>query len=49
MFSVGFLPPLLVTGVMMVLLLKQPDFGTAAILARSRSACCSSRARAPAT
>jgi cell division protein FtsW len=30
-FSVGFLPPLLVTGVMMVLLLKQPDFGTAAI------------------
>ena len=31
MFSVGFLPPLLVTGLMMVLLLKQPDFGTAAI------------------
>ena len=30
-FSVGFLPPLLVTGLMMVLLLKQPDFGTAAI------------------
>ena len=30
-FSVGFLPPLLVTGVMMVLLLKQPDLGTAAI------------------
>ena len=31
MFSVGFLPPLLVTGLMMVLLLKQPDLGTAAI------------------
>ena len=31
MFSVGFLPPLLVTGVMMGLLLKQPDLGTAAI------------------
>jgi cell division protein FtsW len=31
MFSVGFLPPLLVTGVMMALLLKQPDLGTAAI------------------
>jgi cell division protein FtsW len=30
-FSVGFLPPLLITGVMMVLLLKQPDLGTAAI------------------
>jgi len=30
-FSVGFLPPLLVTGLMMVLLLKQPDLGTAAI------------------
>ncbi len=31
MFSVGFLPPLLVTGLMMGLLLKQPDLGTAAI------------------
>jgi cell division protein FtsW len=30
-FSVGFLPPLVVTGVMMALLLKQPDLGTAAI------------------
>ena len=30
-FSVGFLPPLVVTGVMMGLLLKQPDLGTAAI------------------
>ncbi len=30
-FSVGFLPPLLVTGLMMALLLKQPDLGTAAI------------------
>lgn len=30
-FSVGFLPPLLVTGVMMGLLLKQPDLGTAVI------------------
>ncbi len=30
-FSVGFLPPLLVTGIMMGLLLKQPDLGTAAI------------------
>jgi len=30
-FSVGFLPPLLVTGVMMVLLLNKPDLGTAAI------------------
>jgi cell division protein FtsW len=30
-FSVGFLPPLLVTGLMMGLLLKQPDLGTAAI------------------
>jgi cell division protein FtsW len=30
-FSVGFLPPLLITGLMMVLLLKQPDLGTAAI------------------
>ncbi len=30
-FSAGFLPPLVVTGVMMALLLKQPDLGTAAI------------------
>jgi cell division protein FtsW len=30
-FSVGFLPPLLITGFMMLLLLKQPDLGTAAI------------------
>ena len=30
-FSIGFLPPLLVTGLMMGLLLKQPDLGTAAI------------------
>jgi cell division protein FtsW len=30
-FSVGFLPPLLITGLMMGLLLKQPDLGTAAI------------------
>ncbi|MES1210571.1 MAG: putative lipid II flippase FtsW, partial [Pseudomonadota bacterium] len=30
-FSVGFLPPLLVSGVMMGLLLKQPDLGTAVI------------------
>jgi len=30
-FSVGFLPPLVVTGLMMALLLKQPDLGTAAI------------------
>src|SRR5262249_1848033 len=30
-FSIGFLPPLLVTGLMMALLLKQPDLGTAAI------------------
>jgi cell division protein FtsW len=30
-FSVGFLPPLMITGLMMVLLLKQPDLGTAAI------------------
>ena len=30
-FSVGFLPPLVVTGVMMGLLLKQPDLGTAVI------------------
>lgn len=30
-FSVGFLPPLVVTGLMMGLLLKQPDLGTAAI------------------
>jgi cell division protein FtsW len=30
-FSVGFLPPLLVTGAMMGLLLKQPDLGTAVI------------------
>jgi cell division protein FtsW len=30
-FSVGFLPPLLVTGLMMGLLLKQPDLGTAVI------------------
>jgi cell division protein FtsW len=30
-FSVGFLPPLVVTGAMMALLLKQPDLGTAAI------------------
>jgi cell division protein FtsW len=30
-FSVGFLPPLLVTGTMMGLLLKQPDLGTAVI------------------
>jgi cell division protein FtsW len=31
-FSVGFLPPLLVTGVFLVLLLKQPDLGTAVII-----------------
>jgi cell division protein FtsW len=30
-FSIGFLPPLLVTGLLMALLLKQPDLGTAAI------------------
>lgn len=30
-FSVGFLPPLIVTGALVVLLLKQPDLGTAAI------------------
>jgi cell division protein FtsW len=30
-FSIGFLPPLLVTGLLMGLLLKQPDLGTAAI------------------
>ncbi|HVZ71778.1 MAG TPA: putative lipid II flippase FtsW [Polyangia bacterium] len=30
-FSIGFAPPLLVTGVMMGLLLKQPDLGTAVI------------------
>jgi len=30
-FSIGFLPPLLVTGLMMALLLKQPDLGTAFI------------------
>ncbi len=30
-FSVGFAPPLLVTGVLMGLLLKQPDLGTAVI------------------
>ncbi len=30
-FSIGFLPPLLITGLMMGLLLKQPDLGTAAI------------------
>jgi cell division protein FtsW len=30
-FSVGFLPPLVVTGVMMLLLLRQPDLGTAVI------------------
>jgi cell division protein FtsW len=30
-FSIGFLPPLLVTGLMMGLLLKQPDLGTAVI------------------
>jgi cell division protein FtsW len=32
-FSVGFLPHLMVTGVLMLLLLAQPDFGTAATLA----------------
>jgi cell division protein FtsW len=31
-FSVGFLPPLLMTGVFLVLLLKQPDLGTAVIM-----------------
>jgi cell division protein FtsW len=30
-FSVGFLPPLVVTGLLMGLLLKQPDLGTAVI------------------
>jgi cell division protein FtsW len=30
-FSVGFVPPLVVTGLMMGLLLKQPDLGTAVI------------------
>src|SRR5262249_26544752 len=30
-FSVGFLPPLIITGLMMGLLLKQPDLGTAVI------------------
>jgi cell division protein FtsW len=30
-FSIGFLPPLLVTGLFMGLLLKQPDLGTAVI------------------
>jgi cell division protein FtsW len=30
-FSIGFLPPLLVTGLLMGLLLKQPDLGTAVI------------------
>jgi cell division protein FtsW len=32
-FSVGFLPHLLISGVLIVLLLGQPDFGTAATLA----------------
>ncbi len=32
-FSVGFLPHLMVSGVLIVLLLAQPDFGTATILA----------------
>lgn len=32
-FSVGFLPPMLVTGVMCLLLLGQPDFGGAVFLA----------------
>jgi cell division protein FtsW len=31
-FTVGFVPHMLVCGIMMVLLLKQPDLGTAAIL-----------------
>jgi cell division protein FtsW len=31
-FSIGFLPPLLMTGVFLGLLLKQPDLGTAVII-----------------
>ena len=31
-FTVGFVPHMLVCGLMMVLLLKQPDLGTAVIL-----------------
>ena len=37
MFSVGFLPPLLVTGLMMGLLLKQPDLGHRGDLRRRRA------------
>ena len=32
-FSMGFLPPLLMTGIFIVLLLKEPDLGTAIIIA----------------
>jgi cell division protein FtsW len=31
-FSVGFLPPLVMTGIFLMLLLKQPDLGTAVIM-----------------
>jgi cell division protein FtsW len=31
-FSMGFLPPLVMTGIFLVLLLKQPDLGTAVII-----------------
>jgi cell division protein FtsW len=31
-FSMGFLPPLVITGIFLVLLLKQPDLGTAVIM-----------------
>ncbi len=31
-FSIGFLPPLVMTGVFLLLLLKQPDLGTAVII-----------------
>jgi cell division protein FtsW len=31
-FSMGFLPPLVMTGIFLVLLLKQPDLGTAVIM-----------------
>jgi cell division protein FtsW len=32
-FSMGFLPPLLMTGMFLVLVLKQPDLGTAVVMA----------------
>jgi cell division protein FtsW len=31
-FSVGFLPPFIVTGIMALLILRQPDYGTAFVL-----------------